>query len=141
MKLELHHKLAYVGTAGSGFTILRRPPHGVRAYGRHDALGAIAGAVLLALAHATLTPAIPGKPGWREPTVAEWPAQRLLYVADGHRLRVFRLGLGLAPLADVALPTGQILERLELDVETGSLSLVLGKERLVLDGRSLKPLP
>lgn len=73
-----------------------------------------------------------------QPLVAEWPAQKLVYVADGQRLRVFRIGLGLAPLADVALPTGRPLQGLRLSPETGRLTLVMAEGSVEVDGRSLQ---
>ena len=138
MELGLHHKLILAGDATAGRPIARGVRHWNPAGGRQSVL---AGVTVFALWLTTLAPPVPGDLRWREPVVAEWPAQKLVYVADGHRLRVFRLGLGLAPLADVALPVGHSLLRLELDAETGFLTLVLGDGKLVLDGKNLKPLP
>lgn len=80
---------------------------------------------------------VPVGEGGAVPLVAEWPAEKVVYVADGKRLRAFRIGLGLAPLAERPLPAGR-LERLEADPASGRLTLVMAAGRVEVDGRSLR---
>lgn len=70
--------------------------------------------------------------------LVEWPAQRMVYVADSQYLRVFRIGTGLAPMAE--RPMWRTPPRkMELVPEAGRLRVSTDNGQMELDAFSLKP--